>query len=73
MHDDTASIQKAITAATQKPGSIVEFPGGDYLYSSALQVSGFKLVGENSATLVSANNNAEVDLTGAGSEISSLS
>jgi hypothetical protein len=73
VHDHTAAIQKAITAATQKPGSIVEFPGGDCLYSNALQVSGTKLMGENSASLDSANNSAEVDLTGAGSEASNLS
>lgn len=71
-HDDTTAIQSAINAAEAKPGSTVEFPEGDYLYSSALQMSGIKLVGDTSAFLLAANSNAEVDVTGVASEIRTL-
>jgi len=61
--DDTASILAALAAANAVPGSTLEFPSGNYLYSSILPATGISVVGHN-ATLTSANDASWLLLSG---------
>src|SRR5215469_3905000 len=65
-HDDTNAIRSAIADASKAQGNIVLLPGdGLYLFSSALHLSGIKLVGSvEGPGLLAANQSAEVDVAG---------